>query len=197
MFASSREVYGNSEKIKHHEDEAYVKNCESPYTASKIAGEALVHSYHECYGIGFVILRFSNVYGMYDESDRVIPLFIKNAKEGNDIIVFGKDKLLDFTYIDDTVTGIIRCIEEFDNIQDNVFNIAYGEGVSIMEVATMIRDKINQNVNVIIEENRTGEVVRYIADITKAKQILDYNPKIDIIEGVSRSIDWYSKELYK
>ena len=117
MFSSSREVYGNSDKVIHNEDEAYVKNCESPYTASKVGGEALVHSYQQCYDIDFVIFRFSNVYGMYDGSDRVIPLFIERAKQGNDLLVFGKEKLLDFTYIDDCVGGVILGIKNFGKIK--------------------------------------------------------------------------------
>ncbi len=77
LFASSREVYGNTKKAKHKEEDVKIENCESPYSASKIAGEALIHSYHKCFGINYVITRFSNVYGMYDESDRAIPLFIR------------------------------------------------------------------------------------------------------------------------
>jgi len=117
IFASSREVYGNSNQIVHSENEAYVRNCESPYAASKIGGEALVHAYQQCYGINFIIIRFSNVYGMYDDSDRVIPLFIKLAKENRDLVVYGKEKLLDFTYIDDAISGVLKCIENFDQVK--------------------------------------------------------------------------------
>ena len=129
IFASSREVYGNSDKIFHKEDEAYVKNCESPYTATKIGGEALAHSYHQCYGIDFLIPRFSNVYGRYDDSDRVIPVFIARARQNEDLIVFGKEKLLDFTFIDDCVDGIMKSIEMFDVVKNNTFNIASGNGI--------------------------------------------------------------------
>ena len=83
----SYEWTGNSKKSIHSENEAYVSECESPYTASKIGGEALAHAYRQCYGINFVILRFSNVYGMYDVSSRVIPQFIKLTKENKDLRV--------------------------------------------------------------------------------------------------------------
>lgn len=195
MFSSSREVYGNSNKIMHTEDEAYVKNCESPYTASKIGGEALVHSYQQCYGINFVMFRFSNVYGMYDNSDRVIPLFIKLCKEGKDLIVYGKEKLLDFTYIDDTIAGILLCIRKFDEIKNDVFNLAFGEGTSILEVAQLIKEMLKANNKIEIKKNRTGEVVKYIADISKAKEKTGYNPEITIVDGIKRSIEWYSKNL--
>jgi UDP-glucose 4-epimerase len=195
MFSSSREVYGNTNKIIHTEDEAYVKNCESPYTASKIGGEALVHSYEQCYGIDFVMFRFSNVYGMYDNSDRVIPLFIKLCKEGKDLVVFGKEKLLDFTYIDDIIAGILLCIKKFDAIKNDVFNLAYGQGTSILEVAQLIKELLKSDNKIEIKENRTGEVVKYIADISKAKEKIGYNPKTTIAEGVKKSIEWYFENL--
>lgn len=85
----------------------------------KIGGEALIHAYKQCYDIDFIILRFSNVYGKYDETDRVVPLLIKLTKEGKDLIVYGKDKVLDFTYIDDTINGMMRCIEKFEEVKND------------------------------------------------------------------------------
>lgn len=191
IFASSREVYGNSDKLVHDEDEAYVKNCESPYTASKVGGEALVHSYRQCYGIDFVILRFSNVYGMYDTSDRVVPLFIRLASAGKPLTVYGRDKLLDFTYLSDAVDGIVRSIERFGSLRNDTFNIAAGKGTTILEVAQLINASLGKGNKVIVSESRTGEVVKYIADISKAKRLLGYEPKVAIAEGVRRSIEWY------
>ncbi|HJH26338.1 MAG TPA: nucleoside-diphosphate sugar epimerase [Methanophagales archaeon] len=191
VFSSSREVYGNSNKVIHSEEEAYVKNCESPYTASKIGGEALVHAYNQCYGINFVILRFSNVYGMYDSSDRVIPLFLEKVKKGEELTVFGEDKLLDFIYIDDVVDGIILTIQKFEKVKNSVFNIAYGGGTSILEVAKLIKEQLKADVNVSVKENRTGEVVKSVADIARAKEKLGYSPKTTITEGIIKSIKWY------
>jgi len=189
IFASSRETYGNSKKIVHSEDEVRIENCESPYTASKIGGEALVHSYQQCYGIDFVIFRFSNVYGMYDDSDRVIPLFIKLTKEGKE--------LLDFTYINDTISGILKTIENFKKAKNDVYNIGSGKGASIVEVAQLIQETMKGQNKIIIQERRTGEVVKFIANITKAKQKLGYKPKINIVDGIKKSIWWYQKNLYK
>ena len=194
IFASSREVYGNSKQIIHTENEAYVRNCESPYTASKIGGEALIHAYQQCYGINFIITRFSNVYGMYDDSDRVIPLFIKLTKENKDLVVYGKEKLLDFTYIDDTISGVLKCVENFDQVKNDVFNIASGEALSIIEVAQLIQKYTNNKNKIIIKENRTGEVVKFIADISKATQKLSYEPKTTIAEGIKKSIEWYTEQ---
>jgi len=196
MFSSSREVYGNSEKIVHAEDDVHIDYCESPYTASKIGGEALVQAYRQCYGMETIILRFSNVYGMYDKSDRVIPLFIKLCKENKDLVVYGKEKLLDYTYIDDCVGGIISALREFPSINGQVFNLAYGSGTSIVDVAHLIQKRVGSSNEVRLENNRTGEVVRYIADISKAKKSFGFEPKVSIEEGVDRAVDWYLKHLY-
>ena len=196
IFASSREVYGNSNQIVHSENEAYVRNCESPYAASKIGGEALVHAYQQCYGINFIIIRFSNVYGMYDDSDRVIPLFIKLAKENRDLVVYGKEKLLDFTYIDDAISGVLKCIENFEQVKNDVFNIASGKAISIVELAQLIQKYMHSKSKIVIKETRTGEVMKFIADISKAKEKLGYEPKTTIDEGIKKSIKWYVKGVY-
>jgi nucleoside-diphosphate-sugar epimerase len=185
IFSSSREVYGNTTEPRHAEEDANIIKCESPYTASKIASEAMIWAYHRCYGIDFIIFRFSNVYGMYDNSDRLIPQFIRRAAKGEDLTIFGKGKLMDFTYINDTVEGIIKGIEKFDSSKNSVFNIAGGQGISISYVAELIKSKLNSNSKIVLKENKTGEVVKYIADISKAKSVLDYRPKTTIEKGIS------------
>lgn len=191
IFSSSREVYGNNGKIIYDETDTYVDECESPYTASKIGGEALVKSYDVCYDIDTSIVRFSNVYGKYDASNRVIPLFIAQASRGEDLTVFGDDKVLDFTYIDDCVDGVVRVVEQFNKAAGSTFNIASGEGTSLVEVAETIVDKTDADVSIHIEENRTGEVARYVADISKANKILGYEPSYDIDAGIEATVDWY------
>ncbi len=191
MFSSSREVYGNSERIVHGEADVDIERCESPYSATKMGGEALVHAYGKCYGVDYIIFRFSNVYGKYDDSDRVVPLFIRLSRQGKDLTVFGKDKMLDFTYIDDTINGIVLAIKKFDETKNNVFNLAYGEGTTILKVAELIEKEMGANGKIIIKESRTGEVIKYIADISKARKILGYEPKVGVEEGIRRSVEWY------
>lgn len=191
IFASSREVYGNSEKLKYSEGEVDVRNCESPYTASKIGGEALVYSYQKCYGIDFIIVRFSNVYGMYDESDRVVPLFIKLVKEGKDLVVYGKGKFLDFTYIDDAIEGVMKCIRLFDSAKNDVYNLGSGVGFSIEDIAKIVNRKMGGKSKIIMGENRTGEVEKFVADTTKTKKVLDHNSETDIERGIQKSIEWF------
>ncbi len=193
LFSSSRETYGNKKEITSKETDVDIQLCESPYAASKISDEALIYSYAKCYGINYIICRFSNVYGMYDQSQRFIPLMLRKMKKHEDIEIFGKDKILDFTYIDDCVGGIIRCIEKFDTVKNNTFNIAFGKGSKLVDVAKIIKRKLHSKSQILIGTNRQGEVVRFIADISKAKNMLGYKPKYSLKDGIALAIDWYDK----
>lgn len=192
LFSSSREIYGNSGLPVNAEDDVHIENCESPYTASKIAGEALIHAYHKCYGIDYLIMRFSNVYGMYDISDRIIPLFIKKTFNNENLTIFGLQKYLDFTYIDDTVNGILQAITHFDTAKNSVYNIASGKSIMLVSLAEKIISLMNRNNKIIIGDNRIGEVVKSSLNISKAETVLDYHPKIEIDEGLQKSVEWYT-----
>lgn len=191
MFASSRESYGNIKVDKYTEDMVRVSNCESPYTASKVGGEALVESYARCYGIDHVTFRFSNVYGMYDDSERVVPLFFRRSKANEALKIFGKEKCLDFTYIDDTVDGITKAIENFDKAKNDTYNLAFGEGTTIVHLAERMKELLGSSSELMVGEARTGEVTRYIADISKAKETFGYSPKTSFEEGIQKSVEWY------
>ncbi len=193
LFASSREVYGNSGQRTYKEDQVHVEHCESPYTASKLAGEALVEAYTRCYGIDHIIFRFSNVYGMYDDSIRVVPLFIRLARTHKPLQIFGGEKCLDFTYIDDCVTGIIQAAEKFDDVKNDTYNLAFGQGTTILHLAERIKELTGSSSEMEIGNPRTGEVVKYIADITKAREKLGYNPQIALDEGIKKAVTWYQE----
>ncbi len=194
VFASSRETYGNSGADKYSEDMVRVENCESPYTASKIAGEALVESYRRCYKMETSIVRFSNVYGMYDDSQRVVPLFIRQTKKNEPLVIFGKEKKLDFTYIDDAVDGLLLILKDFAKANGQSFNFAFGEAHSIVELAELIKTLVKSSSTITTESSRTGEVTNYTADISKAKKVLGFDPKIPFVEGVKKSVEWYGKQ---
>lgn len=192
IFASSRETYGNIQAASYTEDMVRVENCESPYTASKVAGEALVESYRRCYDIDHVILRFSNVYGMYDRSVRVVPLFFRQAQSGEPLKVYGKEKCLDFTYIDDTVAGICAAIRKFESAKNDVYNIAYGEGTTIMHLAERMVELTGSKSTIEATSSRRGEITRYVANIGKAQKVLGYKPKVPFEEGIIRTVEWYN-----
>ena len=192
ILASSRDTYGNvPDGIAVCEEMADIRNCESPYSASKMSSEALVYAYNRVYGINFVVARLSNVYGMYDISDRVIPLWVKQTINNQDLIIYGEGKVLDFVYIDDAVDGLVRIIGGFAEVKNDVFNIAFGKGIKIRYVAERIIALLNGRNKMIIKGNRPGEVWGFEADITKARKLLGYEPKIDIEEGLKRTVQWY------
>jgi len=143
----------------------------------------------------YIVLRFSNVYGMYDESDRFIPLMIREMKANKDVAIFGKNKLLDFTYIDDCINGVINSVENFFKVKNNVFNVASGEGSNLVDVADIIKKNLKSESHILVGDNRQGEVVKYIADISKAREMLGYKPKISLEKGIELSIDWYKNIL--
>jgi UDP-glucose 4-epimerase len=196
VFASSREVYGNTGKVVYSEEDTFVNKAESPYTASKVGGESFANAYENCYGINSCILRFSNVYGRYDASDRVIPLFIAQASAGEPLTVYGEDKVLDFTHLDDCVDGILGVLDNYEKVQSTTLNIASGEGSSILEVAKQIASSVDREVDIDIQSSRTGEVSRYVADISKAKKLIDYSPEYSLSDGINRTTDWYQDRAH-
>lgn len=200
IFASSREVYGDIHRYITEETHADFSFTESPYSASKISGEALIYSYARCYGLPYIVFRFSNVYGRYDSDiermERVIPLFIQRMARGEPVTVYGADKVLDFTYVDDCVDGLARGIERLlaGAVVNETINLAYGEGNTIVRMAELIAMALDVRPHITVEPaKRAGEVTRYIADIAKAAELLDYHPQTPLEEGIPRAVDWWKR----
>jgi len=191
ILSSSREVYGNREKSVFSENEVNIHLSESPYSAMKIGAEALVYAYGRCFGVQNIILRLSNVYGRYDTSDRFTPFIIRKMRKDQDVFVYGKEKVLDFTYLDDCVNGIIKSVIFFSKARNSTLNIASGEGSSLVEVAQLVKELLGSKSRIHIRANRKGEVVQFIADLSKAKKLLGYSPKYSIQTGLKESVKWY------
>ena len=155
----------------------------------------MIHAYNQCYDIEYAIVRFSNVYGKYDYSDRVVPLFISKALNNEDIRIFGRDKILDFTYVEDAVGGLIRILDIFEIARNELYNIATQKGYSIDQVARKIIELTGSKSQIIYETNRTGEVCRFVADITKARAVLDYHPQYDLTGGLEETVKWYQPRI--
>ena len=198
VFASSREVYGDINRYLTDEQTADFAYTESPYSASKIAGESLVYSYARCYGLPYIVFRFSNVYGRYDNDiermERVIPLFIRELRAGRPVTVYGREKKLDFTHVDDCVAGILRGIDALTHrhITAATINLAYGVGSTLVEMAQYVAAAVgNAHPDIRIEESkRIGEVSYYIADLRRAKELLGYTPTIDLPTGIRQAVSW-------
>ena len=196
IFSSSREVYGDIRRYITEESYADFAFTESPYSASKISGEALIYSYAQCYGLRYLVFRFSNVYGRYDvdieRMERVIPLFIRKIARGEPITVFGEKKVLDFTYVDDCVAGVYRGIELLaaGGEANQTINLAYGQGNSLVSLAEYIGEELGVAPNMTVEPSRVGEVTHYVANIGKARALLDYTPQVPLREGIRRAVAW-------
>jgi UDP-glucuronate 4-epimerase len=196
IFGSSREVYGDIHRHVTEEAEADFVVAESPYSASKIAGEAFVYSYAECYQLPYMVFRFSNVYGRYDNDidrmERVLPLFIDRISRGQPIVVYGKEKVFDFTYVDDCVSGICSGIDALVSrrVANKTINVAYGQGSTLLDAVNIIGLALGKKPKVTYEPARPGEVMRYVADISKARQLLAYNPQTPLTAGIPLSIEW-------
>ncbi|HEY1408964.1 MAG TPA: NAD-dependent epimerase/dehydratase family protein [Promineifilum sp.] len=196
IFSSSREVYGDIHRYITEEAIADFAYTESPYSASKIAGEALIYSYARCYGVRYLVFRFSNVYGRYDADiermERVIPLFIRKISRGEPIVIYGKTKLLDFTYVDDCVSGVyagIKLLAE-KRAADETINLAYGQGNSLIKLAEHIGEALGVAPQMTIQPARVGEVTHYVADIRKAQALLGYAPQTPLSLGVRHAVAW-------
>jgi UDP-glucuronate 4-epimerase len=201
-FSSSREVYGDVHRFaagEASEASADFAYTESTYSASKIAGEAFVYSYARCYGLRYLVFRFSNVYGRYDNDlarmVRVLPLFIHTMLRDEPVTVFGQEKTLDFTYVDDCIDGITQGIEALaeGRVVNETINLAYGNGNSLVHAAELIAAELGVEPKIALAPSLLGEVTHYVADLTKARELLGYDPAVPLEEGISRAVAWFKQ----
>jgi UDP-glucose 4-epimerase len=199
VFSSTREVYGDVHRFAGYgEATADFAFTESPYSASKISSEAFVYSYAKCYGLRYLVFRFSNVYGRFDNDlqrmERVLPLFIHQLVRGEPITVYGGDeKVLDFTYIDDCIDGITRGVERLESgrVENETINLAYGQGNTLVRAAELIAAELEVTPQITKERSLVGEVTQYVADIRKARELLDWQPQTPLDLGIPRAVDWF------
>jgi UDP-glucose 4-epimerase len=198
VFSSTREVYGDVRRFEGYgEASADFAFTESPYSASKIAGEALIYSYARCYDLPYLVFRFSNVYGRYDNDlqrmVRVLPLFTHRLQRGEQITIFGRDKVLDFTYVDDCVDGIARGVEALGDgrVRNETLNLAYGKGNTLLKAAELIAAELDIEPEIETAPARLGEVTHYVADIRKAYDLLGWRPETPLEEGIPKSVAWF------
>ncbi len=194
VFASSREVYGDSDRPSTREEDAGFMQVASSYAASKIACEAMIQAYTRCYGMRHLVFRLSNVYGRYDDDmqrmSRVVPLFIDRIGRGLPVKVFGEKKILDFTHVDDCVSGMMLGIEHLlvGRIQNRTLNLARGEGNSLLKLARYIGHALHREPKIEVRPPLQGEITRYVANIDRARELLGYAPSITLDQGICKAI---------
>ncbi len=201
IFSSTREVYGDVHRFEEYgEATADFAFTESPYSASKIASEGFIYAYAKCYELRYLVFRFSNVYGRYDNDlarmERVLPLFMHQLSRGEPITVYGgEDKVLDFTYIDDCVDGIVRGVERLTagEVENETINLAFGQGNTLVKAAELIAGTLDVTPEITFKPSLRGEVTHYVADIRKARELLDWHPQTPLEAGIPRAVEWFNE----
>jgi len=197
VYVSSSEVYGSA--VYTPIDENHPLNPTTPYGASKAAGEMYVKAFHYTFNVPSIIVRPFNTYGPYQREDSyagVVTKFFQRVSKGLPPIIFGNGaQTRDFTYISDTVNGIILASDCEELICDTV-NIASGTETSINKLARSIIalfDK-TENLEPIHVSPRPGDVRKHLASIKKAKKFLDYRPRVPLEEGLKLYKQWLMKK---
>jgi len=162
----------------------------NPYTAAKLYGEELCKGYRYSYGIDYLIIRPSTVYGpFWDLTRRLVHIFITNALAGKDLEVYGdpETKTLDFTYIDDFIDGTMLAIN--DSEWNEEYNIS-GGAYNIRDLAKFIVRETGSNSRVVIKDAEVAQPQQVNLDLSVVKK-LGYRPKIPVEEGIRKCIEWY------
>ena len=193
VFASSSSVYGNCKEMPFKENMT-VDFSISPYAATKKAGEVMIHVYHKLYDMNTILLRFFTVYGPKQRPDLAINKFTKLILEDKEITMYGEgDTFRDYTYVDDIIDGIIKSID-YINKNNNVYeiiNLGSSNPIKLNEMVEIIGKTLNKNPKIKKIEMQQGDVDGTFADISKAKELLGYEPKIKFEDGIKKIIDWY------
>jgi UDP-glucuronate 4-epimerase len=189
VFASSSSVYGVNDHYPWSEDEQLMPI--SPYASTKLSGEMMGHVYHKLYGIRFIALRFFTVYGPGQRPDLAIHKFTKAISEGKEIPMYGDGSTSrDYTYVEDTVQGIIGAME-YTGSGFEVINLGNNYTVTLRGLIDAIAKVTGKEPHIRREPEQPGDVPRTFANITKAQQLLHYQPKTRLEEGLEKFYAWF------
>ena len=195
VFASSSSVYGINDHYPWKEDEKLMPI--SPYAMTKLSGEMLGHVYSKLFGIRFIALRFFTVYGPSQRPDLAIHKFTKAILKDEPITVYGDGTTSrDYTYVDDTVQGILGAVR-YDKSDYEIINLGNNYTISLNELVASLEEVIGKKAIVERLPEQAGDVPKTFADITRAKQLLGYNPQTQLKEGLKKFYEWFieNKEL--
>jgi UDP-glucose 4-epimerase len=192
VYVSSSEVYGTARYVPM--DELHPLNPMTPYAAAKLAGEAYALSFHRTYGLPATVVRPFNVYGprahAEGASGEVIPRFVARALAGKPLVVFGDGlQTRDFTWVGDTVRGIVMAAE-CDELAGDCVNIARGQEVSVAEIARLVQELLGTRSPIVLQADRPGDVRRHFAGVERASSLLGFTATVGIEEGLARYVDW-------
>ena len=192
VMASSSSVYGNCKEVPFREN-MIVDFAISPYAATKKANEVMAHVYHRLYGMNIIMLRFFTVYGPKQRPDLAINKFTRMMLSGEEITMYGDGSTSrDYTYVDDIVDGVIRSCDYVDKNEDvyEIINLGSNNPISLKDMIATIGKVLGVEPRIRQMPMQPGDVDRTYADITKAKELLGYEPKMSFEEGISKFVEW-------
>jgi UDP-glucose 4-epimerase len=195
VCASSSSIYGNSETLP--KIETMPVNPMSPYALTKYAQERYCQIFYNLYGLETVSLRYFNVFGPNQDPtsqySAVIPKFIKAIMNDQEPVIYGDgSQSRDFTYVENNVSAnILACTSE--KAPGEVMNIACGERYTLLDLVQMINEILGKDVQPRFEPDRAGDVKHSLASIDKAKELLEYDVKVDFTEGMEKTIEFYQR----
>ena len=192
---STSEVYGTAQYVPI--DESHPLQAQSPYSASKIGADAIALSFYSSFNLPLTIARPFNTYGPRQSARAVIPTIITQIANGDKKIKLGDTSpTRDFNFVEDTCRGFLA-IAENDKTIGEVYNIGSNSEISINETAKLIKKLMNSDIEFITDSERirpkNSEVFRLVCDNTKIIKATGFESKINLKEGLKRTIDWILK----
>jgi nucleoside-diphosphate-sugar epimerase len=163
-----------------------------PYAASKKGAEAMAHAYHHLYDIDVTVLRYFTVYGPAGRPDMVMFRFCQWIAEGKPVVINGDgEQSRGFTYLDDIARGTIQALKP---VGFEIINLGGHEVITINQLVQMLEARIGKSAQVTHQPLHKADVLTNKADTTRARQILDWEPRVSLDEGITNLVDWYMKE---
>jgi UDP-glucuronate 4-epimerase len=189
IFGSSSSVYGVKQEAPFRE-EPLIGQPISPYGATKRSCEIYCHTYHHLYDIPIVCLRFFTVYGPRQRPDLAIYKFTDLIERGQPIPVFGDgSSMRDYTYCDDIVDGIMAALER--DLDFEIINLGGGSPVTLSELISLLEDALGKKAEINRLPDQPGDMPVTSADISRARELLDYDPDYPVEKGLQHFVRWY------
>lgn len=192
IFGSSSSVYGAANEVPFSEDQRIDRPI-SPYAATKVAGEALCHTWHHLYDLPVVMLRFFTVYGPRQRPDLAINKFVRLLDAGEPIPQFGDgSSFRDYTFVADIVRGIIAAYDS--DLDCEIINLGGSTPVRLDELIAAIGAAVGVEPVVEILPDQPGDVPGTYASVEKAKRLLGWEPQVPLVEGLRAFVAWYREQ---
>lgn len=188
VMASTSSVYGSTKVIPFREDDAAV-SPQQPYAATKRSAELLANTYHHCYGLQTTVLRFFTVYGPRGRPDMMPFKMADSLMNGTEIPVYEGDFQRDWTYIDDICAGVVAAAER--PLGFEILNLGRGAPVSLAKFIEMAEELAGRKANLKPTPAPKSEMLVTFADISKARELLDFEPEVDLEVGLKKFWNWF------